>query len=346
MIRTREQRRHGIRLLNLRVDVWLILLVLVSSALALLCLRPNNLSLQVEEGPPVEAFITPDEERPVERALPPAGRPVRFLMYNVQNYFVAGETSRSRYVSRPKSEAARNAVAEVIAEAAPEIVGLIEIGGEKAMADLRERLAERGLEFPHAYVLTRQGEDRALGILSQHPIVRNDSVADMPLRGRQRRLMLRGVLDVTIGLEDGRQFRLIGAHLKSRMATDARAAEYLRIEEARTLAYYLHSLLRRNPSIPLLVFGDWNDGPADSSLSVIRSGLSDVSALTRLKPEDSRGHEWTLHYEAEQTYYAFDQMYVNAAMRTRRGRRSRCGIVDIDRAATASDHRALWCELR
>lgn len=75
MIRTREQRRHGIRLLNLRVDVWLILLVLASSVLALLCLSPNNLSLQVEEGPPVEAFITPDEELPAEQALPPRRAP-------------------------------------------------------------------------------------------------------------------------------------------------------------------------------------------------------------------------------------------------------------------------------
>lgn len=346
MIRTREERRRGIRLLNVRVDVWLILLVLACSALTLVWLRPNELSLQVESSAPVEALVAADEELPAEQELPPAGKPVRFLMYNVQNYFVSGETSRSRYVSRPKSEAARNAVADVIAEASPEIVGLIEIGGERAMADLRERLAARGLEYSHAYVLTRQGEDRALGILSQHPIVRNDSVADMPLRGRQRRLMLRGVLDVTVELDDGRQFRLVGVHFKSRMANDARAAEHLRIEESRTLAFYLHGLMRRNPSIPLLVFGDWNDGPSDSTLAVIKTGISEASALTRLKPEDSRGHSWTHYYEAGQTYYAFDQMYVNAAMRRRRGRRSECGIVDIDSAAKASDHRAIWCDLR
>ncbi len=95
-------------------------------------------------------------------AIPKPGKPVRFLMHNVQNYFVEGEAYRSRYVLKPKPKESREAVADIIAGAKAEIVGLIEIGGPVALQDLRERLAERGLEYPYFRVLPRQGEDRAL----------------------------------------------------------------------------------------------------------------------------------------------------------------------------------------
>ncbi|MBQ2380634.1 MAG: endonuclease/exonuclease/phosphatase family protein [Akkermansia sp.] len=331
-----------------RADALLLVLVLVLGGLMVCRYGPVPPAIAVHEGEAAPR-LTESGDAPSEQpdeALPAAGKPVRFLMYNVQNYFVAGEDSRSRYKSQLKSKRSRDAVADVIASAQPEIVGLVEIGGEKALADLQERLEERGLKYPHAMVLKREGEDRALALLSAHPIVSNNSRANYNLHGQVRRKMLRGILDVTVKLDDGRYFRIVGAHLKSRVSDDAAAAEYLRTREARTLAFYLHEQMRDNPHIPIVVYGDWNDGPEDNSLSLLRKGVTDKSALTRINPEDSQGQTWTLYYKSGREYYVFDQIFVNSVLSKRCGRKARSGIVDIKDAAQASDHRAVWYELR
>ena len=277
-------------------------------------------------------------------AIPRPGKPVRFLMHNVQNYFVEGEAYRSRYVLKPKPKESREAVADIIAGAKAEIVGLIEIGGPVALQDLRKRLASRGVEYPYFRVLPRQGEDRALAILSVHPIVQDNSQENVKLHQQKRSKMLRGILDVTVQLEDKRLFRIIGAHLKSRVSDNSGAANALRKQEAYTLAQHIQHIARTQKGMPLLVFGDWNDSPADAAPQILQQGLSADAALRRLSPEDSRGEEWTLYYKRGKEYCIYDQIFVNPALRERM--RGQGGIIDTPAASKASDHRALWCDLR
>lgn len=332
-----------------RVDVTLIALVFIISSL-LIARYGQNESAPVtieREAPAAEPAVGAAGEAPLDVAsMPKSGPPVRFLMHNVQNYFVVGEKSRSRYANRIKPEKSRQAVAEVIASAKPDVVGLVEVGGPLALQDLQARLREQGCDLPHSRILLREGEDRALAVLSRYPIVQDASKADYGLFGQQRRRMLRGILDVTVRVEDGRMFRIVGAHLKSRVADDAEAAQSLRAREARTLAMYLQQVMRRQPGMPVLVYGDWNDGPADASLGVLTQGISADSALQRLSPEDSDGDVWTLYYKEDREYFTFDQIYVNSVLRSRRGRACKSGIVDIPAAKTASDHRAVWCDVR
>lgn len=339
-----------------RTDVFLILLSL--AVCLLMVQRYGGARAWVESdrgtddgcGQSCAASVTAAEPAAGEQApqplnLPKAGEPVRFLMYNIESYFVPGEISRSRYVNKAKSPASREAVAEVIASIRPEVVGLIEIGGPRALQDLRERLGKRGLSYPHGVLVQRPGEDRALALLSQHPVVNDDSKPQYGLYGQQRRLMLRGILDVTIGLEDGRQFRFVGAHLKSRVSDDPEAAEALRKREAQTVARYLHRSMSRQPEMPVLLFGDWNDGPDDESVQILRQGISKDSSMVRLKPKDSRGEYWTIFHRQALQYYTFDQMYANHVLNKRIGRDAACGVADVAGVGQASDHRPLWIEL-
>ena len=280
--------------------------------------------------------------------MPPAAKckPVRFLMINANNYFVKEDTQRSRYKLTIKKEESREAVADVIASAAPEIVGLIEIGGPHALTDLQQRLKKRGLHYPYTKILLRSGEDRALAILSMHPIVQDHSRPNCNLLGNKRQKMLRGILDVTIKVGENRYYRIMGAHLKSRVSDDPAAATARRTLEVRTLAMYLQQEIRKQPMMPILVFGDWNDGPADPSQKILKQGVSKDSALTQVKAEDSQGQTWTIYYATGQEYSAFDRIYTNSVLRSRRGRSCDSGIVDIPVSHEASDHRAVWCELR
>lgn len=275
-----------------------------------------------------------------------AAAPVRFLMYNVQNYFVEADTPRSRHPRRIKTIRERELTADVIAAQQPEVVGLIEIGGPEALDDLAKRLAERRLNYPHRKVLTRWGEDRALAILSMHPIVEDHSKADCPLLGQTNRMMLRGILDVTIQAKDKRRFRILGTHLKSRVGDNPGAAQALRAREARTLANHVQQILRKQPATPLLVYGDWNDGPKDAALAVMTQGSSRATTLHRLKPEDENGECWTIFYKEGNEYNTFDQIYVSDALYKRMGTKGKKGIVgDVGGKKRSSDHRAVWCDL-
>ena len=328
-------------------------LVMLSVVVALLALRlfggtspvASELSIApyAEESP--HAALSPLTPRQVDE-MPESGPPVRFLMFNAENYFVAGEKQRSRYVNRPKPERECEAVAEVIAAAKPAIIGLAEIGGPLALEDLKRRLRDRGLNYPHSRVLTRGGEDRALALLSMHPVVQDESRADYGLYGVQKRRMLRGILDVTVRTEDGRLFRVLGVHLKSRVSDDAAAAESLRNREALTLARYIQQEMKEQPGLPMVVFGDWNDNPQDSSVRLMVQGVSSECALRRMNPKDSRGEEWTLYYKRGNTYNTFDHLFVNEPMKKRLKHGDASGIVDIPAARQASDHRAIWCDLR
>lgn len=343
------QRRHR----RPRVDVLLLLLAGICTVLLMQLFGGWNQTAELEDAEPPE--LTAPVAEPAHTApharlavaeMPATGEPVRFLMHNVQNYFVAGEQQRSRYVVKPKNEESREAVAAVIASAKPQIVGLVEVGGPMALADLRTRLEKRGLNYPYYRVLTRPGEDRALAVLSAYPIVRDDSVAQCRLYGKKNRMMLRGILDVTVQTPDKRYFRIMGAHLKSRVGDDPAAAASLRSEESYTLARHIQSALQAEPRIPLAVFGDWNDGPTDASAKVLVQGISPDAALQCQSPADSRGEQWTIHYTAGNEYSAFDRIYLNKAGTKRCKNKVNGGIVDIPAAAKASDHRAVWCELR
>ena len=292
--------------------------------------------------------LSDDKVNAMLGAMPAAGKcaPIKFLMLNAHNYFVPEDNQRSPYRIVHKKEESRQAVAQVIASQQPHVVGLIEIGGTHALADLQQRLQHLGVNYPYSKVLLRSGEDRALALLSQYPIVQDHSKANCSLLGKKRQKMLRGILDVTILVDDNRLYRIVGAHLKSRVSDNPAAATAKRTDEARTIAAYLQHEMRRQSAMPFGVYGDWNDGPSDTSLSILTQGFSDDAALSRVKAADSRGESWTIYSTVVDEYCVFDQIYVNRVMTSRRGRKSGSGVVDIEESAAASDHRAVWCELR
>lgn len=329
-----------------RCDVLLILLPIFVSILLYMYFKPAGQVAQMEQLP-ADSTLEQHLPGPIDSvSVPKTGPPVRFLMLNAQNYFVEGDKPRSQYHRVIKSLSGREAVASVIASVQPDIVGLVEIGGAAALQDLVCRLASRGLHFPHTKVLERWGEDRALAVISRYPITSDHSVPNCLLEGQTARRMLRGILDVVVRIPDGRLFRIMGVHLKSKRTDDTTAADALRIREARTLATHVQSAIRSAPQMPILVYGDWNAGPGESTLAILTQGRTRESALRRLTPKDDRGETWTIYYKGGNEYNTFDQIYVNRVLSERMGRKAQMGIVGGQAAKKASDHRAVWCEIR
>ena len=284
---------------------------------------------------------------PEKITLPEKGEPVRMLTMNAGNYFVPEDPRRSNFQVKYKPVEAREAIAELVRQSGAEIVGLSEMGGEAAVNDLQMRLKRKGVQLPHKVLVMRDGEDRGLALLSKYPIVSNRSVTDMPVSGepKRRKTMLRGILDATVKMPDSRQFRLIGVHLKSRLSRDG-SAEETRRREAYALRDYLNGVMASQDGMPLLLYGDFNDGPADSSVQVIQGPAKTDSRLNRLKPRDSRGETWTIYYEDGDTCHPVAHLFINAALKKRLGRKPPMGVIDTPPSRQASDHRGIWVELR
>lgn len=327
---------------KLRVDILLALLVVLLAGILLARHSETpHLPAEVAVATPSSPSIVCSDAG--NQQIKP-GKSLRFLSLNAQNYFVETEQARTAIAPAFKKDDEREAVADVIASAKPSVVGLSEMGGPCAILDLQQRLVKRGLHYPYTKVLVRQGEPRALAILSQYPIIHDDSEADVPLSGNT--YMMRGLLDVTIQAGEAGLFRFVGAHLKSRFNDPTESSAELRRREAYAIASRVHQITEKQPETPLLVFGDWNDSPTEPSVRILQKGISAESGLKRLRPKDSRDENWTLHFRAGFEYCVYDYIFVNKVLANRMRKSHFCGIVDVQAAAKASDHRALWCELR
>ena len=261
------------------------------------------------------------EERQTVREkveIPDKGEPVRLLTMNAGNYFVPEDPRRSNFQVKYKPVEAREAVAELVRQSGAEIVGLCEMGGEAAVRDLQMRLKRKGVHLPYKVLVMRDGEDRGLALLSKYRIADDRSVTDMPVSGeaKRKKTMLRGILDAT------------------------------RRREAYALRDYLNEALASQDGMPLLLYGDFNDGPSDSAVQVIQGPAKTEYRLNRLKPRDSRGETWTIYYEDGDTYHSFDHLFLNNTLKKRLGRKPPMGILDSPPSLQASDHRGVWVELR
>ncbi len=356
MLSPNHRKKPG-RRRKLRADLSTIVFLILALIVLPFYLEDSS-SGWTEETPPVSGVLREDSPKttPVRRngsghssrkAVTGKNSPVRFLHMNVQNYFVAGEPVRSRYKISEKPDVARDAVASVIASAEPDIVGLCEIGGSHALEDLKKRLEARGREYPYAVVLERPGEPRGLGVLSVYPITKNASRRDVPLPGGGGTggMMLRGILDVVVRVDDGREFRILEVHLKSKFNEDDRALA-LRRREAMALRLYLDSIMKGDSDEPVVVAGDFNDGTAEAAVYLVRGSQNSPSGMQLLKPVDSRGTSWTIFHDEGDSYHAYDHILINKVQKKRMGRSGSLGIVDIPESAEASDHRAIWVDLR
>lgn len=326
-----------------RIEVWLVMILVGAIAYGISNWHESgggeDWHIPRKEAGDIAGGAEVREVAPV--AMPATGNTVRFVSYNVCNYFISDVSKRTGGKTTIKQDASRDAVADTVRLASPDIVGLCEVGGKDALKDLQGRLKKRGCHLPYSLILERAGEDRCLAILSKYPLGGNRSQSDIPLR-HEKRKMLRGILDVSINIPDGRKFRFVGIHLKSKKDMDG-TAENTRRLEAHALREYL---VAHDDGLPLIVFGDFNDSPNSPTLQIVMGARKTSDGLRRLVPRDSRKETWTIRYSEGDAYFSYDHLLINNRMQKRMGRGAKCGIIDNVEFLRASDHRALWLELK
>ena len=219
------------------------------------------------------------------------------MTWNVENLFPPGTAS-----GPPTKAIYRRKLAyltRTIAEIAPDVIALQEVGHPASLADLQQALGGR---YPHS-AISEHADPRGIrvAVLAQRQLTdvrqlhtfTGDALTGIPSAdGQPLTRMSRGALHVVAELSGGQGLRFVTAHLKSKLLSypdgrrfprdeheRARGAGFAllrRAAEAVALRVHMNALLAGDAT-PAVLLGDLNDGP-DAITTQILEGPPDSAA--------------------------------------------------------------------
>lgn len=242
------------------------------------------------------------------------GEAVTFAHYNIENYLEMNRREGGESILAPKPDREKNALIRIITQIHPDILGVAEMGASDQFEEFQNRLKGSGLEFPFTEYVNGADPDRHLALLSRFEIVERHSEKDLSfdLNG-QREPVERGFLDVTIQVNPVFRLRVIGAHLKSKLAVPS-GEELLRRNEARLLRRHIDSALTKDPSQNLLVYGDFNDTKDQPAIQEILGPLRGPNRLKEILLADVEGDRWTYYWRQSDLYERIDYVLANQTL--------------------------------
>ena len=257
------------------------------------------------------------------------------MTYNVHQYALMDRDGGGE-ADDPKPREARDAVIQLIAAERPDVIALQEMGDEIIFSQFQTALRDAGLNYPHTELLHRGTIEVNLAVLSRFPIVSvQHRTNDWYSIGRANVPVARGFIDVDIQVSPSYRFRLMNAHLKSKVYSSLGQTE-MRRNEARLLNKAVRDILEENPEINLLVVGDMNDDYASAPLREVAGRRG--GELIDLRPLDSAGDAWTYFHASTDTHSRFDYLFVNEGMKPE-VIEERTRVVRDPLTYRASDHR-------
>jgi len=264
---------------------------------------------------------------------------LRFIAYNVENWL-----TMDRYVDRklvknlPKPEAEKQALVKLLANQAPDVIGLCEIGETRDLEEIQSDLKAAGLDLPFTHYVGGSDPVRHQGLLSKFPITSTAKPAETEFKMSGRSFGInRGILDASI-VAGGKPYRFIGVHLKSKREVKDVDQEEMRIHEARLLRRHVDSVLQADADARLIVYGDFNDTRPSKAFKSVTGSYNDPGYLTAIPAKDSRGEAWTHYWEPHDIYSRIDFITVSRALRPEVDFRA-SRIIDDPTWNDASDHR-------
>ncbi len=271
----------------------------------------------------------------------PKSESLRFIAYNVENWL-----TMDRYVDRknlkdaPKPEPEKQAVIQLLARHAPDVIGLCEIGEATDLAEIQEDLKAAGLNLPHSHYTGGSDPTRHLGLLSRFPITSTAKPAESEYKLTGQTFAInRGILDATLEAR-GKSYRFLGVHLKSKRDSEQGDQEAIRLQEARLLRRHVDSILAKDTNARLVVYGDFNDTRSTPAIKAITGNYNDPTYLTAIPAKDSHGEAWTHHWALHDIYSRIDFVMVSRGLRSDVDFPAAKIIDDAD-WDKASDHRAI-----
>jgi endonuclease/exonuclease/phosphatase family metal-dependent hydrolase len=257
--------------------------------------------------------------------------------YNVENW---NSIERNKKPNQPKPQDDKEAVVTVITSVRPDVLGIEEMGNENDFAELRAMLSSNGLDYAYSEWVAGADPDRHVCLLSRFPIVsRQPHTSDTYLLDGRPMSMGRGILDVTVRVNDRYSFRALVVHLKSKRQTETGDQAVMRLEETRILRGHINKALEKDPHANLLAMGDFNDTLDTDPVKLVIGHLP--LALFPLPCKTKNGYEGTHFWRGKKEWSRIDYLmaspgmsneYVEASAKIHEGQK------DFD----ASDHRMIY----
>jgi endonuclease/exonuclease/phosphatase family metal-dependent hydrolase len=272
----------------------------------------------------------------------------RVATYNVEGYLDQPTETRAA-----KLAAAKAKVRESILALRPDVLALQEMGRTNALLELRDSLKAEGLDFPFWEHVAGFDTNIHVAILSKFPFTARRLHTDdsFLLSGRRFRVS-RGFAEVDIQVNTNYSFTLIAAHLKSRRAVAQADEAELRLEEAKLLREKIDACFAANPSVNLVVVGDFNDSKDSASTKAVigrgKHKLVDTrpaerngdNALGPKPTSEPRNIAWTHYYGKEDTYSRIDYILLSPGL-AREWISSDSYVLTVPDWGVGSDHRPI-----
>ena len=274
-----------------------------------------------------------------------APREIVVASYNVENYLDAQPAREGRrYGIRAKPERDIDALIRIIKEINADILGVCEMGSPERFADFKKRLNEQGLGYTDSEYVAGPDQDRHLALVSRFPITSRQSRLDVPfeLNGQAEKVR-RGFLDVTVTVNDSYKLRLVGVHLKSKLAAPEGEA-LIRRHEARKLRQHLEQILLDDPNTNLLAYGDFNDTKNEPMFQEVSGVKGTPTYMADLWAKDSLGDRWTYYWKTADLYSRIDYLFVSPAL-FKEVLLKKSFVYRSQFWSDASDHRAVFTSI-
>ena len=266
--------------------------------------------------------------------------------YNIENYTIADRMVDGVYrQAYPKPEKEKAGLRKVIADIAPDILAVCEMGKPEFLAEFQRELKQAGQDYPYVVVLEATDADRHVAVLSKVPFKEVRRHAAVPIKYfGQAEVVKRGVLEVSFATSEG-DVSLFVIHLKSKLTErkddpEGATRRGLEAEAVRDL------VLERHPDpakAKFIVCGDWNDTRTARPVRALQKrGETEIGEI--LPAADSHGETWTQYYRKEDLYSRFDYLLVSPGLKPLVAT-GRAAIWDGAGTAEASDHRAVFVTL-
>ncbi len=264
------------------------------------------------------------------------------MTYNLHRY-AFDDRDNDGQEDDPKPVDECQAVISIIVAERPDVLAVQEVGSPEVFRGFQQALKDSGLIYEHVEYLRRGQHEINMAVLSRFPIVERQShTNDAYSIGKAKVAVARGFIDVDIRVNDAYVFRLLTAHLKSKVFHQMGQTE-MRRNEARLLNKHVRKALKNKPDLNLLVVGDMNDTFKSAALREILGKTKRV--LFDLRPHDFVGDTWTRISITDDQYDRIDYLLVSAGMSSEVVA-EKTHVVRHPEMLLASDHRPLVAVFR
>lgn len=281
-------------------------------------------------------FSRAPELRAQSSSRPPRAADDEFTLMTYNLYrFSYEDRNRDGQKDDFKPEDQIAAIVAVITNVRPDVLAVQEIGDGDSFDILQRRLREAGMDLPHTEYFILPHSTVGLGLLSRFPITQRLHITNESYTiGGETIPVQRGFLCADLQVNPRYKFRLIVAHLKSKLFHPAGQSE-MRRNEARLLNKHVRRMIDRSKNLNLAVVGDFNDGITSSTL---REAIGRPPYLHDLRPRDFTGDLWTHFWDYQEVYTRIDYILVSDGMRAEVVP-EKCYLPRDPQIAIGSDHR-------